>query len=66
MRVRYIGCSEEQITYGGHDDPRHLLRVGEVYEVESWEVYAWQTKVALLGVPGRFNSVCFEDVQVRE
>lgn len=60
-KVRYTGASDEQVAWGGNDDPRGVLRVGEVYEVEREEVHKWHTKYSLKGIEGRFNSVCFED-----
>lgn len=62
MKVKYLGCSEEQINWGGHDDPREILKIGSEYEVEDTEVHTWHTKIKLEGIDGRFNSVCFEDL----
>lgn len=66
MRVRYLGCTDDQVTYGGHDDPRRVLIVGEVYRVKSRTLRDWSTSVRLVGIQGQFNSVCFEDVAERE
>jgi hypothetical protein len=60
QRVRYLGCSDAQVTYGGHDDPRPLLVIGQEYIVETAKIYAWKTDIKLSGIIGRFNSVCFE------
>jgi hypothetical protein len=59
-KVKYIGCSQQQIDWGGNSDPRGVLEVGEVYEVEHKEVHNWHTKLSLVGIKGKFNSVCFE------
>ena len=59
-KVKYIGCSKEQINWGGNDDPRTMLKVGEIYEVAKEEVHSWHTKIFLVGIEGKFNSVCFE------
>ena len=63
MKVRYIGASDAQAQWGGCDDPRDVLVEGEVYEVDKKEIYAWNTKILLVGVEGRFNSVCFERLE---
>jgi len=60
MRVKYIGCTDEQVRWGGNDDPRTVLEEGQEYEVEEKEVHSWHTKIKLVGVEGKFNSVCFE------
>ena len=62
MKVRYIGASDAQAQWGGCDDPRDVLIEGGVYEVDKKEIYAWNTKILLVGVEGRFNSVCFEEL----
>jgi len=61
-KVRFVECSDEQVNYGGHADPRKVLKIGEVYEVDHTEVGNWKTDVFLVGFDGGFNSVCFEDV----
>lgn len=60
-RVKYTGCDDKQVAWGGCDDPRGRLTVGGTYIVDHTEVHSQHTKVHLVGVGGRFNSVCFED-----
>jgi len=61
--VEYIGCSKEQINWGGNDDPsQSFLIVGHEYIVESVKVYSQHTKITVLNKSGRFNSVCFRKV----
>ena len=60
MKVKYIGASDAQVQWGNCDDPRNVLIEGEVYEVEKEEAHTWHTKLSLIGIGGRFNSVCFE------
>jgi hypothetical protein len=64
-RVRYTGdASDDQVRWGGNDDPRGVLEPGAEYVVEEEEVHTWHTKYHLVGVPGlRFNSVHFADVE---
>lgn len=63
-KVKFIGAVDAQTRWGGNDDPRMFLIVGEVYEVQSVEVHTWHTKIVLKQFPGkRFNSVCFEPVE---
>ena len=59
--VRFTGCDEHQVRFGGCDDPNGLLNVGETYSVEHREIHTWHTKVVLRAFPTKwFNSVCFE------
>jgi hypothetical protein len=63
MKVKYIGASEEQVKWGGNDDPRGLLIEGQDYEIERREIHSWHTKLHLTEFPGKkFNSVCFEEL----
>ena len=61
--VKFIGCSPEQVRWGGNDDPTGLLIVGDKYYVEHVYVHSQHTKIELRGVlKQKFNSVCFEVV----
>lgn len=62
MEVRFIGSSDEQNRWGGNDDPRKILVIGQTYEVEKVEQHSWHTKIYLKGIKGKFNSVCFNEV----
>lgn len=59
-KVVFTGCSEEQKKWGGNDDPKGKLVVGEEYIVSAVERHTWHTKISLEGVAGWFNSVCFD------
>ena len=60
-RVVFTGCDDCQVSYGGHADPRPLLKVGESYEVAMIDVHSWNTDIYLKGFEDfGFNSVCFE------
>lgn len=61
-KVRFIGASEDQVRFGSGDDPRGLLKKGEVYTVDHTDVHSWHTNVYLQGIEGAFTSVAFEDV----
>ena len=63
MKVKYIGASDAQVQWGNCDDPRDVLIEGKVYEVEKEEVHTQHTKLHLVGINGRFNSVCFERLE---
>lgn len=63
MKVKYIGASDAQVQWGNCDDPRDVLIEGAVYEVEKEDVHTWHTKLHLVGIEGRFNSVCFEKLE---
>lgn len=58
-KVVYIGCSQEQISWGSNDDPRLILIEGNEYEIGIVDVHSQHTKLTLKGISGRFNSVCF-------
>jgi hypothetical protein len=58
--VKFLGCSQEQINWGGCDDPNPHLFVGDKYHVERVDIHSQHTKIELRGVKGKFNSVCFE------
>lgn len=59
-KVIFKEASDEQVKWGNNDDPRKVLEIGKEYEVEKAEVHSWHTKVYLVGIKGRFNSVHFE------
>ena len=61
-KVIYTGSSNEQVRWGGNDDPRECLIQGHIYMIEKVETHSWHTKLHLRGVYGRFNSVSFEKV----
>ena len=58
-KVKYIGCSVEQINWGNNDNPDKILKIGEKYIVEKTEVHTSHTKISIKGYNGKFNSVCF-------
>ena len=63
-KVRFASeATIDQIRWGSNDNPNTVLTVGNVYEVSSWEVHSWHTKVRLVGFEHlRFNSVNFTEV----
>jgi hypothetical protein len=61
MRVKFVECSDAQANWGGYDDPRESLEVGEVYEVEEVEQHSWSTLYRIKGK--EFNSVCFTVIE---
>jgi hypothetical protein len=70
-RVKFTGCSPEQVQWGGNADPnRHGLLVGTEGTIERVEVHSWHTKVWIRVADyvttdgpllGPYNSVCFEE-----
>ncbi len=63
-KVRYIGSSDMKYArWGSCDDPRDLLKVGDIFTVTAVEVHHWHTKISIQGCDGKFNSVCFEVVE---
>ena len=61
-RVKYIGCSPEQVNWGFNSDPDGILEVGTIYDVENIRVHSWHTTICLKCIEGVFNSVCFEEI----
>lgn len=59
-RVKYRGCTDGQVMFGGNDDPRGVLRRGGEYRVEFRLVGRFHSQVKLVGRRGLFNTVCFE------
>jgi hypothetical protein len=63
MKVKYIGADNEQVAWGGNDDPRELLIIGETYTVIGKEVHSWHTKIILEDYPDKkFNDSSFKYV----
>lgn len=64
IKVKYIGCSDEQAIWGKTADPRKSLTIGKIYELERKEICSWHTLYFLKGfdIGKGFNSVCFEKV----
>lgn len=60
-KVKFIGCSKEQIAWGNNDNP-YMLILGRTYTVEMVEIHSQHTKISLKGIVGRFNSVCFDSL----
>jgi hypothetical protein len=61
-KVVYTGSDDYQVRWGSNDDPRKVLFEGDIYQIEKVEVHSQHTKLHLLGIKGRFNSVSFEKV----
>ena len=58
--AEYVGCDQDQINFGGNDDPQKLLNVGEIYKVKDEEIHSWYTKYELVGFPRlQFNNLSF-------
>lgn len=62
MKVKYLGCTDDQAKWGSGQDPRKSLVEGQVYELEFEDEHSWHTLYYLEGIDGGFNSVCFEEV----
>ena len=59
--VRYTNCIDEQVKWGGNNDPRGVLKQDGLYTVTDVEVHKYHTKLRLEGHPNlQFNSVHFE------
>lgn len=63
LKVTFKGCSDEQVNWGGGEDPRKLLKKGQEYEVVRTKMYDWHTHY-FIEVDGKelpFGSGCFGD-----
>jgi hypothetical protein len=66
-KTRYVGALEDQIKWGGNDDPRPLLHIGQIVTVLREEVHSQHTKVVLEELPNfKFNNVSFEKIEEGE
>ena len=59
-KVRYLGCTDAQISWGSNSDPRKVLKIGKKYIISDIDVHSWHTKISLEGIVGKYNSACFE------
>ncbi|MBF6598329.1 MAG: hypothetical protein ITF98_08895 [Fermentimonas sp.] len=62
MKVRYVGISDEQVKFwnGRYSDPRKILNLETIYEIESVNVGRSYTRIKLVGHEEEFSSVIFE------
>jgi len=64
MKVKFIGCSQDQVNYGSHDDPNGILEIGKVYSLLKVKKFALHVRYILEEFPDLgFNSACFEDIE---
>lgn len=65
-RIKFISSTKNQVNWGSNDDPTNLLDTHTIYEIEYVEVHSYHTKISIVGVKGRFNSVSFELLPIKE
>ena len=58
-KVTFRGANEQQVKYGGGDDPRDILTIGAVYKVIWHDSTNFMPSLKLEGINGRFNSFLF-------
>ncbi len=63
--VLYHGTFDEQVRFGGSDDPRPLCKKRVRYTVDHTEIHSWHTKVYLREVKGAFPAGAFHLAPVR-
>ena len=61
-KVKFTGCSTAQQNWGRNDNTTDKLVFGNEYIISDIEVHSWHTKISLVGIEGKFNSVCFDAV----
>lgn len=49
-------------TYGAPGDPKHLLKIGNIYQMTRMEVYNYYTSIYIKELDTWFNSVLFSEV----
>lgn len=59
-RAIFIGCIDEQVSWGSNDDPRKVMIEGDIYTIKKVEPHSYHTKLYFRGIKGKFNSVCFK------
>jgi hypothetical protein len=59
-RAIFIGCIDEQVSWGSNDDPRKVMIEGDIYRIEKVELHSYHTKLYFRGIKGKFNSVSFK------
>ena len=65
-RIKFISSSTNQVNWGSNIDPNLVCNTRDIYTVESVEVHSWHTKISLEGIKGKFNSVSFELLPIKE
>jgi len=60
MQVKFVECSDSQARFGRSQDPRSELDFGATYDVDEVEVHSFHTLYHING--GKYNSVCFEEI----
>jgi hypothetical protein len=66
MRIllKFTGISDEQVNWGGNEDPRKFLSVGDIREMVKYRQHSWHTKIWLRepdgSIIGPFNSGGFK------
>lgn len=66
--LRFEECSDEQVIWGGNQDPRPILKPGGIYRQTRVKVFSAHTHVWVevgegCTEHGPFNSVCFTEVK---
>lgn len=57
----YQRGDDEQVRWGGNDDPRTHLVFKKVYTIEKITIHSWHTVLQLKEIPGKeFNAVFFQ------
>ena len=65
-RIKFISSSKDQVNWGSNNDPNEILNTDTIYEIEDVEIHSWHTKISIVGIKGKFNSVSFELLSVKE
>ena len=60
-KVIFKGASDEQISWGGNDDPRKYMKIGDTVTVKEIKEHSFHTKIYVEEYPDKkFNQISFE------
>lgn len=62
----FMEASDDQVNYGGVDDPREILELRHQYKLESVAVGGWKSYVTIDGIEGTFNSAHFDNLTKKD
>lgn len=60
-QVTFKGANDNQIRFGGGDDPTNILSPGNTYQVKQHSRQYTNNTVKLEGIEGNFNAYLFKE-----
>ena len=60
QKLKFTDATDMQVSWGGCDDPRPIMKTGEQVTIKNIEVHTHHTKLEFKEFPGKkFNSISF-------